>query len=391
MGRRLGRRLAVVEYAGRRTGRRHQLVTQYVTEGSTVRITVGMADRKTWWRNFEVPHAVRLRLAGVERDTLARVVHEGNRVSVLADVEQPVVSGSRGTATAQRGGALAWVLLLLALGMAAASLLGPVGVGAMTYRTSPTSLNQLRGSDAATLFLLAPLTLGAAALAWRRHSAAPLLGAGIGAYALYTYTQVVVGQEYLRLPGNVEKFFPLLLVVFVLAGAAVVLGQRATPAVLPRLSPRMARVMGVVLLCLAAFLVLGLHLPSMVTAWQEPSSMTEYASSPTPFWLVKLMDLGIIVPVAVVTGIGMLRGAPWAARVMYPLLTAYACLGTSVASMALVMVVRDDPDASLTMLGGFLGFAFVFAVLTAAAYRPLFRSRTEPGRTLRAPASLRQA
>jgi hypothetical protein len=279
---------------------------------------------------------------------------------------------------AQRSGPLSWVLVLLALGMAISSLLGPVGVAAMTYRTSPTSLNQLRGSDATTLFLIAPLALAAAALARRRHPAAPLLATGIGAYALYTYAQVVIGQEYQRLPGNVEKFFPLLLAVFVLAEAAAVLGQRATPATLPALSARMARTMGIVLLCVAAFLVLGLHLPSMLTAWQDPSSMTEYASSPTPFWMVKLMDLGIIVPVAVATGVGMLRGAGWAPRVMYPLLTAYACLGISVAAMALVMVLRDDPDASVSLLGGFIGFALLFAALTAAAYRPLFQRQPIP-------------
>lgn len=275
-------------------------------------------------------------------------------------------------------GALVWVLALLALGMAVGALLGPIGIGAMTYRTSPTSLNQLRGSDAATLFLIAPLALAAAALARRRHPAAPLLATGIGAYALYTYAQIVIGQEYLRLPGNVEKFFPLLLAVFVLAEAAVVLGVRATPGALPALSARMARVMGIGLLGIAAFLVLGLHLPSMVAAWQDPMSMTEYASSPTPFWMVKLMDLGIIVPVAIVTGIGMLHGAAWAQRVMYPLLTAYACLGISVAAMALVMVLRDDPDASISLLAGFIGFALLFAGLTAAAYRPLFRAPPLP-------------
>ncbi|MDQ1619243.1 MAG: hypothetical protein QOE19_1812 [Actinomycetota bacterium] len=290
----------------------------------------------------------------------------------LADRPRANAPGGR------RSSALAWVLVLLAVGMAVTSLLGPVGIGAMSYRTSPTSLNQLRGSDAATLFLIAPLALATAAMARRRHLAAPPLATGIGAYALYTYSQVVIGQEYLRLPGNVERFFPLLLAVFVLAGGAVVLGQRATPATLPGLSARMARVLGIVLLCVAAFLVLGLHLPSLVTAWQDPMSLTEYASSPTPFWMVKLMDLGVIVPVAVATGIGMLRRASWAPRVMYPLLTAYACLGTSVAAMALVMVLRDDPDASMFLLGGFIGFALLFAALTAAAYRPLFWHQRVP-------------
>jgi hypothetical protein len=45
-GRRLGRRIAMVEYLGRRPGQHHQLFTHYVKEGGTVRIEVGMFDRK---------------------------------------------------------------------------------------------------------------------------------------------------------------------------------------------------------------------------------------------------------------------------------------------------------------------------------------------------------
>ncbi len=76
----------MVEYDGRRTGNRHELVTLYATEGRTVRIRVGMAERKTWWRNFKEPHPVRLRLAGEDYHTTARVVREGNRVSVVAQL-----------------------------------------------------------------------------------------------------------------------------------------------------------------------------------------------------------------------------------------------------------------------------------------------------------------
>jgi hypothetical protein len=84
-GRSLGRRIAVVEYLGRRSGQHHQLVTRYVKEGGTVRIEVGMSDRKTWWRNFKTEHPVRLRLAGQDYDITAHVERERNRVSVLAE------------------------------------------------------------------------------------------------------------------------------------------------------------------------------------------------------------------------------------------------------------------------------------------------------------------
>jgi hypothetical protein len=264
--------------------------------------------------------------------------------------------------------------------MAASSVLGPVGLGLLTYRTSSTTLNQLEGSDAAVLFVIAPLTLVAALLAARGHRAAPLLAAGIGSFALYTYAQVIIGQEYLRLPGNVERFFPLLLAVFVLAELAVVLGWSGVPADLPSPSRRVRRAAAIALVLVALFLVVGLHLRTMLIAWQDPARLTEYASSPTPFWMVKLMDLGIIVPAALGTAAGLWRDATGASRTAYVLLTGYTGLAVSVTSMALVMIRDSDPDASAGLAVGFGLFALVFVVLVGLLFRPLFAASSRPGR-----------
>jgi|tagenome__1003787_1003787.scaffolds.fasta_scaffold20896798_2 hypothetical protein len=267
---------------------------------------------------------------------------------------------------------LAVVLALLALGMAVSSILGPLGFGLLQYRTSPTTLNQLEGSDAAVLLAVVPATILTAVLAVRRHPAAPPLAAGIGVFTLYTYAQVVIGQEYLRLPGNVERFFPLLLAVFVLAEAALVVGWRLLRDDVPLPGPDVRRACALALFLVVIFLVLGLHLRTMVLAWQDPARMTEYVSSPTPFWLVKLMDLGIVVPAALVIAVGLWRGAPWAARPALVLLTGYTGLAVSVTAMAVLMQARDDPDASLGLAVGFGVFALVFVLLLARLYRPLF-------------------
>lgn len=283
-----------------------------------------------------------------------------------------------GPMRSSRPGLLAVIVAALAAAVAGTSLLGPLVGDVMRYRTSPTTLNQLLGSDAAALFVIAPLGMAAALLVHHRHPAGALLASGIGVFAVYTYAQVIIGQEYLRLPGNVERFFPLLLTVFLLAEATVVLAWRAVPADLPVPSRPLERTAGIVLLAVAAFLVVGQHLRPMLLAWSEPSSLTEYASSPTPFWMVKLMDLGIVVPFTVVTGIGLLRRSPWARRVMYPLVTGCTLLGASVTAMGVVMISNADPDASLGLTAGFVLFTAAFAVLTTALYRPLFR-RDLPG------------
>lgn len=268
--------------------------------------------------------------------------------------------------------ALALVLVALGSGMAAASLMGPLAFGFMEYRTSETTVNQLVGSDAAALFVVFPAAILAAVLVFRGRPAGPLLGSGIGVYAIYTYAQVIIGQEYLRLPGNVEYWFPLLLAVFILAEAGVVLSLAAIPTDLPAPSPSVRKTAGISLLAVAVFLVVGLHLRSLLAAWTDPAGLTEYSSSPTPFWMVKLMDLGIIVPAAIASGVGLLLGARWALKTMYPLLTGYAFLAASVASMAVVMYVKGDPDASLTLMAAFLAFALLFAGLALMIYRPFF-------------------
>ena len=102
-GRRLGRRLAVVEYMGRRSGKRHRLVTQYVTDGRTVTIAVGMSERKTWWRNFQATHPVRLRLAGEDHDTTAHVERDGGQVCVVAELETHADGRRSTSSTRDRG------------------------------------------------------------------------------------------------------------------------------------------------------------------------------------------------------------------------------------------------------------------------------------------------
>ena len=263
------------------------------------------------------------------------------------------------------------VLLALGVGVACAAIVGPLWLDLLDYRTSSTTRNQLLGSDAAGLLLVAPTAVVSALLVLRRSPLGPPLATGVGLYGIYTYAQVIVGQEYLRLPGNVERFFPLLLALFLLAETAVVLGLLTSRHLDPRPTRRLERITAWTLLLIAVFLVVGLHLPSMVTAWEAPESLQEYASSPTPFWLVKLMDLGVVVPALGVTAVGLLSDRSWARWLLPGLLSAYSMLAASVFSMAVVMLLRDDPDGSPTLAIAFGAFLGALVVLLGAWLRRL--------------------
>jgi len=97
------------------------------------------------------------------------------------------------------------------------------------------------------------------------------------------------------------------------------------------------------LVLIAAVLVLGQHLRSLLLAWTDPLALTGDASSPTPSGLVQLMDVKIIVPV-----------------------------------MEVVMALNADPDSSPGLTTAFPVLALVFVALAGALYHPPFRRRKDP-------------
>ncbi|MFG2045468.1 hypothetical protein [Dactylosporangium sp. NPDC048998] len=264
-------------------------------------------------------------------------------------------------------------LILLGAVVAATAVLGPLVTGVLRYHTSGTTLNQVMGGDAAALAVVAPYCLVVGVLSLRGHPAAPVLALPPAVFAVYTFTQLIVGQEYLRLPGNSERYFPLLFSGFLVGGLIAVTAWRTIDAPrLPAMSRRLDRLAAGVLFAVAFFLVLQ-HMPSLADALRDTPTRAEYVSSPTPFWLVKLMDLGIVVPAAIAAGVGAARGAAWARTPVYAIVGAYTLLGASVAGMGITMYVNNDPDASLAVAAGFTLFALVFAWLSFVVYRPLFR------------------
>jgi O-antigen/teichoic acid export membrane protein len=94
------------------------------------------------------------------------------------------------------------------------------------------------------------------------------------------------------------------------------------------------------------------------------------------------MDLGIVAPIAVTVGVGMLQGRRWARRPMYALVGGYALLGLSVVAMAVTMYLAGDPDGSLIMVLASAAAAATLVGLACFLYRPLLARRRLDGRPL---------
>jgi hypothetical protein len=262
-------------------------------------------------------------------------------------------------------------LVLLALSLAATVLLGPLGVGVLVWRVSPIGLNQTYGADGASLVVVAPAAVAAAWL-WHRHSrVAPPLALGIGLATLYYAVASVMGADYVRYPGNNERFFLLLLVVMILSWT---IAARAWSALREPQSPPpwLARSLAVVLLLGGA--IIGLAwlkqiLDLAVTgAFSSPTDSVAYVDAPGGFWIVRIVDLGFIVPLSLATGVGLLRGRAGAVKAAYGVTAFLALQAIAVLAMGTIMLLRQDPGASPGLVLALAPITVALVVLTGMLF-----------------------
>lgn len=240
-------------------------------------------------------------------------------------------------------------LIALGGGIAASAIVGPLVLKLVKFRTSANLENQFLGGEVISLGLVAPAAVTAGILWLRGHRLAPALALAPTLYAVYTYTSVVLGQEYARYPGNVEKFFPLY-AALVAGGAAFAAAawSRLGQAAIPVIPSRLRRGLAIIFLGIGSLFALtwARQIEQVLTG----HPMTEYLEGPTLFWVIKLLDLGFVIPASLATAIGLLRSRPAAIKAAYGLAGFLTCLVGSVAGMAAAMEIKHDPAASPMLL-----------------------------------------
>lgn len=261
-----------------------------------------------------------------------------------------------------------WFLMLSAA-MAASALLGPLGIGMVEFRVSDAMENQLVGGELIALVLVAPLALAAGILFLRRHRLAPVLAIAPALFAVYTYPQYIIGPDYVRYPGNNEHFIPFYMALVILGWVLALWSWRLMKeAHLPSPSRALRRSI-VALLCVIGMLVTAAWASDIVDALGGGMPSREYRSDPTLFWLIRLLDLGFVVPMAIITAVGLVRRADWSRRLVYAVTGFLTILVASVAAMAMVMAVRGDPAASLGMVAATGAVTIALTICYAALIR----------------------
>lgn len=252
----------------------------------------------------------------------------------------------------------------LGLGLVLNTLLGPLFADVIGYPFSETVRNETLGLEAITLVLVGPLAIIAGALALRGHPAAGVVALGPAGYSAYMFVQYIVGPQYLVY----EPVILFHLALFVLSGALLI---RAWNLIDIDQLPSSSRGWAVVVLLLGVFALsrwTGVF-ADIVSGEPVPAAATDA----TMFWSIYLLDLGFIVPITIATGVGLLVRQPWATKALYGVVGWFALVPPSVAAMAIVKVVRDDPIADAADTVVILTVSLIFAAVAIWLYAPLFR------------------
>ena len=271
----------------------------------------------------------------------------------------------------------------MAAGLLVNSAIGPLGTDLVGYPISETLRNQLIGLEVVTVALVVPWCVLAGVAALRGDPVSAVLAFGPAAYTSYMFVQYVLGPEYADY--RAVALFHLGLVT--LSGGLTLWAwalSRSTP--LPVRSPRTERLYGAMMLGLALFVVLR-YANALVGSFRTAEIPEEFAAARTFYWSIYLLDLGVVVPATVVGAVALLRARPLGRRALYAVTGWFALVPPSVTAMAAVMIVNDDPNASVPTVVVLSAATVVFAAFAVNVYRPLLTNRAQSLGTSGAPGS----
>jgi hypothetical protein len=222
------------------------------------------------------------------------------------------------------------------------------------YRDAPTWVAQARGQDLVTLVVGVPLLVVGLIGARRGSVRCLLVWLGAVGYMAYAYATYAFATHF-------NPLFLVYVLNFGLAVYALLFGLirldvgRLRSAFSPHAPARPVAAALVGMGLLVALLWLGQDLPALL-AGQVPADVTEAGLLTNP---IHVLDLGLVIPATVLTGVLLARRRPWGYVLGAYFLVKFTTLGLAIMSMSVFMGADGQP-LSVPLVA-------VFAVWTVAS------------------------
>lgn len=235
------------------------------------------------------------------------------------------------------------------------------------YWDTVSSVAQMQANDLVTLALGLPLLAVSYWLARRGSLRGQIVLTGTLGFILYTYITMSFGAAYNRLFLVYVALFSLSLFAFVLSMMSFDL--KNLPAQFSEKLPR--RWIAGLLFFAAAFLTLAWL--GRVAATFAPGAIPALENTTSMF--IQAMDLGIIVPTCILSGILLLRRHPWGYLLASVGMLKFSTLGIAVSLMGFNMARVGVPISAIE-LGVFPTIALTNLVMTVFMLRSISPTRS---------------
>ncbi|MFW9944657.1 MAG: hypothetical protein ACFFB7_06635 [Candidatus Sifarchaeia archaeon] len=261
--------------------------------------------------------------------------------------------------------------ILCALVLVIIAILGPLGLGVMEHRTSQSGIYQTTGQDLANLLLLAPILSIGGVLHLRRRDSSKYFLILTSITLIYTGLSYGIGQEWSNsvYTGNIENYFWLFWAMIV---GGLIIGMSSlsmfTEDDAPEFGRRGLRIYVILLAIFLLFFAIMWSSEVFEVIATGDTTSGSYQSSPTVFWVIRYLDLGVSIPIGFIS-LYLLATRP---RQAYPIVLLFfgffVTLGTAVNTMALVQVLSGDPEIAGAAAAGLV----IFPVLGILAWAGLY-------------------
>lgn len=245
--------------------------------------------------------------------------------------------------------------VVTAIGIAAAAVLGPLGIGIIRFHMNRNAIVQYKGSEVVMLAAVAGLLMGG--WLWLTNAGlAAALSTGLALFVIYTFVTVVMPQEYALYPdGNVERLMLLYFAITALASVLLVLGVNTLVPLSAHVSDGW-RTATQWILSIEAILFALMWLSRIAKVYRNGLTDADKEIRGL-FWLVKYLDLGFAIPLALLAVVLVRYQQPMATTLVLAIAGFLTCMLVPLAGMAVSLWIHDEAGGSLLLAGIMTGLA----------------------------------
>lgn len=261
------------------------------------------------------------------------------------------------------------IAVLAGIAVIAVSILGPLGVGVLQHRTTPSGVYQIIGQDLTDLLLLGPMCILGGLLFGANKPSAKYFLILTPVTLIYKGLSYGLGQEYSLYPGNIEQYFVYFLIMVI---AGLILGMKSISLFQKDDAPDFSKrgvyaFVTVMSILLFMFFMMWAGEAVEVLSTGDTSSGS-YTNAPTLFWVIRYLDLGLTIPLGFLSLYLLLTRPKSAYPIILLFFGFFITLGTAVNAMGWIQFLGGDPELQLPalgifgLLGGLTWIGFIYLV-----------------------------